>query len=102
MISGMPTRFPWALLISVAATLSIFGLTFLPYAGAHAKQQPGGYAPAILGVVVFAVFMAATNYWALSGREPSTRLAWSVGVAIAETGVFCIALLFVLINSFGS
>lgn len=98
----MSNKAPWSPLLSVSGTLAIFALTFLPYAIAHANRKVAGYTPAIVGLVAFVAFISATNYWASGGMTRGVRLAWAVGFAIVQAGLFCLVFLLLLVNSFGS
>jgi hypothetical protein len=92
----------WLIPVAILGGLWIFSATFFAYASAHANHRPGGYAPAIVGVFLFASFSAVLSYLTLSGPKDIVRLLTAIGIAALESVVFGFLLLFLLVNSFGS
>jgi hypothetical protein len=92
----------WLLPVAILGGLFIFSATFFAYASAQSEQRPGSYAPAIVGISLFAIFSASLSYYSLSGPRDIIRLLTAIGIAVLESAAFGFLLLFLLVNSFGS
>ena len=90
----------WPLPVAVVSALAIFAASFFGYAERHRLNQEGSYLPAVLGIVVFSVAMSVLTVAAIPEERRSVRLV--LAVVVGETAVFIYALMFLLLNIYGS
>lgn len=88
--------------IGVALSLLIFVATFFTYFSRHQSHAPGSYLPLALGIGAFFSLMSWFNYLVFSAPSVRVRLAKAGSIALAESTVFLVLLLFLLLNTIGS
>ena len=102
LLSSAPKPMAPLLAISVASSLLIFVATYFIYFSRHQSEVAGGYMPLAVGIGAFFSLMSWFNYLALPSQSFQVRLAKAGGIALAESVVFLILLLFLVLNTIGS
>lgn len=100
MRSDIPTVKIWPLPVMVAVSLTIFAATFFSYAERHRLRQEGSSFPAVIGIGTFVVAMFILTAATLPKERRKVGLIFSI--VAGETVVFIGALMFLLLNIFGS
>ena len=85
---------------AVVMSIAIFAATFFAYAERQRLHEGGSYAPASIGITAFVVVMIGLTAAALPKERRSAGLV--LGIVAAETAVFTFALMFLLLNIYGS
>lgn len=91
----------WPLPVAIVATIALFSATFYSYAEGVRLHQPRGLTPIGIGTLIFAALMMFLTD-AMVAKEGSRRIGLSIGIVAGETAVFFYALMFLLLNLFGS
>lgn len=91
----------WLHLVAVALALLIFTATVYAYLSSHGTHVRG-YLPLTIGLTSFFVLMAALVYLGSSSKTSSGRIAKAAGIALAETIVFFLLALFIVLNTLGA
>jgi crotonobetainyl-CoA:carnitine CoA-transferase CaiB-like acyl-CoA transferase len=90
----------WLLPVIVVVAIGTFAATFYAYAERHRLHQEGSPFPAIIGIGAFVVAMIALTAALLPRERRGVGLV--LGIVIGETVVFAYALMFLLLNIYGS
>jgi len=85
---------------AVISSIGIFAATFFACAERQRLHQDGSYAPAGIGIAAFVIVMLGLTAAMLPKER---RTVWLVaGFVAAETTVFSYAIMFLLLNIYGS
>jgi hypothetical protein len=90
----------WPLPVIVVAAIAIFAATFFAYAERHRLHQEGSPFPAVIGIGAFVLAMLLLTAAMLPKERRGIGLVLSI--VVGETVVFAYALMFLLLNIFGS
>ena len=90
----------WPLPVAVVAAITVFASTFFAYAERQRLHQGGSYFPAGVGIGVFSVLMFGSTVAIIPKEKRSVGLVF--GIVAAETAVFAYAIMFLLLNIYGS
>jgi len=90
----------WPLPVAVVSAIAIFAATFFAYAERHRLNKGGSYFPAVLGIVAFSLVISVLTVAAIPKERRKARLVLSV--IVGEIAVFVYALMFLLLNIYGS
>jgi hypothetical protein len=86
---------------AVTLSLCIFSVMYFLYVKKHGNHEAGSYLPLAVGSCVFFGVMAWVNFRSVTAKSASIRLAKAVGFAAAETIIFVLVFLFLLLNTIG-
>ena len=89
-------------LLGIVLSLGIFAATYFVYFSLHRANAPGSYLPIAIGPGLYFVLMYALNYLGMSTHPSWGRVTRAAGITLAETGVFIILMMFLLLNTIGS
>jgi hypothetical protein len=90
----------WPLPAAIVGGLAVFAGTFFAYAERHRLNREGSYLPAIIGIGAFsAVMLVLTAAMLPKGRR---TVGVVLGIVAGETIAFIFALMFLLLNIYGS
>lgn len=92
----------WLHLVGVALALLVFTATVYAYLSRPEPHVHGSYLPLVIGVTSFFLLMAALIYIGTSSKTLSGRIAKAAGIALAETIVFFLLTLFIVLNTLGA
>lgn len=90
----------WPLPVIVVVSLGTFAATFYSYAKRHRLHEEGSSLPAVLGIGIFIVAMLILTAAILPKER--RRVGLVLGIVAGETAVFAYALMFLLLNIYGS
>jgi hypothetical protein len=90
----------WPMPVAAVSSIAVFAATFFAYAERHRMQKQGSYLPAIFGIVVFVAVMSVLTVAMIP--KGKNRLGLVLGIVIAEAATFAYALMFLLLNIYGS
>ena len=98
------TQRPTALLLPIGLVLSllIFVGTYFTYFYLHQSHAPGSYLPLVVGISAFFGLMVWFNFLAFSKLSIPVRLVKAIGIALAESAVFFLVFLFLVLNTIGA
>jgi hypothetical protein len=94
-----PRKF-WPLPVAIVSAIVVFTATFFAYAERHRLNQGGSYIPALVGTLVFSSLMLALTAVMLPKERRSVVVVG--GIVFGETLAFIFALMFLLLNVYGS
>ena len=90
----------WPLPVAIVSGLAVFARTFFAYAERHRLNQAGSYLPAIIGIGAFSAVMIVLTAAMLPKERRSAGVV--LGIVAGETMAFIFALMFLLLNIYGS
>jgi uncharacterized membrane protein len=91
----------WILPVAVVTAIAIFGATFFVYAEDARTHRPGGWMPMVIGIGLFTAIMAfLTDVYVTT--EERRRGGLTIAIVIGEVAVFFYAIMFLILNIFGS
>ena len=90
----------WPAPIAVISSIDIFAATFYAYAERQRLHQGGSYVPAGIGIAAFVAVMLVLTGAAIPKERRRAGLV--LGIVVAETAAFSYAIMFLLLNIYGS
>ncbi len=91
----------WPLPVAIVTSIVIFAATFYYMAEGFRLKEPRGLSPIGIAVAIFVPLMLFLTD-AMVAREGKRRIGASIAIVAVETVVFTYAMMFLLLNIFGS